>query len=201
MPVRSPFLGGLALVSQERPFPRVGGHRPAHPLPGSEVIFGSAPPSQGRGLSPCGDRPTTSLAPWPPARRSRGTRSPRMAPVPGGVFMRKRKGGLGVHKIRGSYPGGPAALPPPTAPRRLKAPSLQAPGTHPRLSLSETTRLPLAGWLCPSLAGSAPPQGGRPAAFFPADSTCTNIHWTALSSWDRDSMETSAPTPGTLGCT
>lgn len=85
-------------------------------------------------------------------------------------------------------PGDLAVCESPKAPRRLKAPPSH--GVHPRLSLSEATRLQ------PPLASSAPPSAA--AAFFPAEGTCTNIDLKTLMRQDRASWEL-PPTPVMLG--
>ena len=83
---------------------------------------------------------------------------------------------------------GVAAWLPQKAPERLK-PRSQPRGAHPRLSLSEATRLhpPWPAWSLP--------QVGGPHTFFPAESTCTNIDSKMLIRQDRGSMKTTTPPP------
>lgn len=167
-------------------FPRGGGWGRGllHPQPGSEVIVRSVLPA-GEGLGLWGTDPTPRLTPWQALRHSREPRGPPMAPPAGGVFVREEGGMAGG----GGAPGacqvptgcswvGAAARRPAEAPRKRKVPA-KPPGTHPRLSLSEATRLR------PPLAGSVPPPGRRPVAFFPAQGTCTNIDSNARSSGTR----------------
>lgn len=74
-------------------------------------------------------------------------------------------------------------------PERLK-PRSEPCGAHPRLSLSEATRLhpPWPAWSLP--------QVGGPHTFFPAESICTNIDSKMLIRQDRGSMKTTAPPQG-----
>lgn len=70
-------------------------------------------------------------------------------------------GGLGVQWTWTQAALGAAAWPALKAPKGIKA-SRRAPGAHPRLSLSEATRLH------PRLASSVPPPGLRAGRIFPS---------------------------------
>lgn len=109
-----------------------------------------------------------------------------------GPFARRGLGAGGGVAGRGHWPAtwtalGAAARPP----RRLDT-LARPPRAHPRLSLSEATRLH------PLLASLSLPQVGRPVAFFPAERTCTNIDLKTPIRQNRGSVENSAPRPGTL---
>lgn len=158
-------------------------------MPGLEIIFHLALPSQRKGSSLWGYRPYIWQAPWPTPQAFQEALGTANGPCARrGLHEEGGHGRVGASVCTGHGEAvlGVAAWLPQKAPERLK-PRSQPRGAHPRLSLSEATRLhpPWPAWSLP--------QVGGPHTFFPAESTCTNIDSKMLIRQDRGSMKTTTP--------
>lgn len=161
-------------------------------MPGLEVIFHLALPSQGKGSSLWGYRPYTWQAPWPTPQAFQEALGTANSPCARrGLHEEGGHGRVGAsvctgleHRLFWGRQHGCHRKPP----ERLK-PCSEPRGAHPRLSLSEATRLhpPWPAWSLPQVGGLH--------TFFPAESTCTNIDLKMLIRQDRGRMKTNPPQP------
>lgn len=113
--------------------------------------------------------------------------------MPGRVFRGAQQGRAWACARRPQAAGGGAQrLGPRQSPEEMKG-SRQAPGDPPPPFPERGHRA------APPLASAVPPPGRRLVAFFPAESTCTNIDLNALIGQHQGGRETSAPVHSTLG--
>ena len=185
-----PFWEGLAFTG--RGLSRGVCRGTIHPLPGLEVIFHLALPSQGKGSSLWGYRPYTWQAPWPTPQAFQEALGTANSPCARrGLHEEGGHGRVGAsvctglgHRLFWGRQHGCHRKPP----ERLK-PCSEPRGAHPRLSLSEATGLhpPWPAWSLPQVGGLH--------TFFPAESTCTKIDLKMLIRQDRGRMKTNPPNP------